>query len=144
MDRTPETCPFLPFQLTVEFSRNDRNPHAKFVRFILLEQEWGFPHETGTQVIRSVRDIVHFEDLRISSTPRRMKEWLRKFIRESPGEVLENIAFRGDVTDHSRGDEEVQVSISNVRLTDHTLAIAEFTMRHMVMEFMNREVVDDR
>lgn len=142
MYRTPETCPFLPCQLTVEFSRNDRNPHAKFVRFILFEQDWGFPRETGTQIIRSVRDIAQFEDLRMTSTPRRMKEWLRKFIRESPGEVLESVSFRGDITDHGRGDEEVQVTVRNVRLTDHTLAIAEFALRHMVTEFINREVPD--
>lgn len=144
MDRNPQTCPFLPNQLTIEFSHNDRNPRAKFVRFIVFEQAWSIPYETGTQVVRSVLDIAQFDDLRASTTLRRMKAWLRKFISESPGELLENIAFRGDTTDQGRGDEEVQVSISNVRLTDHTLAIAEFTMRHMVTEFMNREVTDDR
>lgn len=144
MDRTPETCPDLPFYLTVEFSRSESNPLFKCVRFIVYEQAWFNPADEHTRVHRTVYDIAQFEDLRKQTTIRRMKEFLRHYIEKSPGEVLEGMTIRGDVTAHNLGDEEVQVTISNVRKTDHTLAMAEFTLRHMVLEFMNREIDNDR
>lgn len=141
--RTPTNCIELPHYLVVEFSRNEGNPRNIYVRYILFAQEWDDPFDAGCiTTTRMVRDIKQFEDLRASVTPRRMKKYLRAFIEDSPGEILSSVLLRGDVSSQRHEYEEPIVEVCNVRLTDHTLAMAEFAIRHMTIAHMNKEPAD--